>query len=226
MVYHMPKEDDGLDERYVGSRVFRRLADGQIVEVLQDGTVENEFTLGGDSFDSMTADFGSLVRARRESQVAEGSRPEAQKPAEGARKEGAEAQPEPTLADKVVEYLNKDSGFGDDRLRALKKPSSGDVLFHGNLKDLLEEAPKGTPLGGSHHIGGTQKMASGTALISGRTDPLKEALKGRKPTTYKEHMDKVLALRRGDSVAPCSMSSTSRKSPVSAARRAIRSRRL
>jgi hypothetical protein len=60
------EKDEGLEERYVGSRLFRRLNDGQIVEVNADGSVERDFSIGGEDFSSSTADFSSMKQARHE----------------------------------------------------------------------------------------------------------------------------------------------------------------
>jgi hypothetical protein len=188
-------DEEWFEERYIGNRRFRRMADGRVVEILGDGTPIEDFLIEGREFDSWEADFESITGAF-ETQPApvepEATQPtpppEAEKPVEAPR--------EKTTEEKIREYMLKKHGVGgDERLRALKETYSG--VYSGSMREVMDDSPKGTPLGMRHGLGGLHGIRRKSRLFNRRQDPLKKMLEDRKPTTYREHMEKVLKSRKG-----------------------------
>ncbi len=167
----MPRDDEGVEEAEIGGRVYRRLSDGQVVEVLPDGSYERDYTVGGQSLNSRSTDFETIVEARR--------------PAGGG---------EPTDDDRIREYIAQKGG--DERLQDIKQTHSN-FAFKGSLKEILDATPKGTQLGGFHGIGGRHGMSGATKLESQNVDPLRQVLVSRKPTTYAEHIRRLSGGRDG-----------------------------
>jgi hypothetical protein len=195
----MREDDEDEEEKEVDGRRFRKLPDGEIVEILPDGTVAGEFAVGGQQFKSASADFESIRDAKRRLSPDElGEESESQLP--------QDAPPqETTLQDKMKDYLS--SKGGDERSQALKK-SITNYAFKGSLKDILDSVPKGTQLAGSHRIGTAHLMANLTKLESGKVDPLKQILEKRKPTTFTEHLNRVFGEQGGSDAKSMGMRSS------------------
>ena len=170
----MGGKDEVSEDRYVGNRLFRQLSDGQVVEVNPDGTYEREYSVGGREFDAISADFESLSAAR-EHYKASLERQEASEPA-------------PTQEDKITGYLKM------DKATCKQQPTSGRVSFSGSVRALLNDAPKGTEIAGSHHMEATHQIATTNPWVSLRRDLLKEALEKQKIRSYRSHVEKAYGL--------------------------------
>lgn len=179
----MLRDEDVVEEQEVEGRVFRRLGDGQLVEVMADGSYERDVTLPERGSSSRSTDFDKAAEARQ----------------------GEGGGNEPSDADKIRDFLAQKGG--DERVQGLKKMHSS-FAFKGNLKEILDATPKGTQLAGFHGVGGRHGMSGPTQLESKNVDPLKQVLVSRKPTTYAEHIRRLQGARDGNLQSTGSMQSS------------------
>ena len=183
----MAEKDEGVEDRYLGGRLFRKMGDGQIVEVGADGSVDHEFVVGGHAFDSQSASFTSMTSARRKLEESIEAMHEPSSSGEGM------AEPaELTMQDRMREYLNKDKA-SDPRLQG----SHGELHFNfgDKRKSVMDNTPT-TPnaMGGMHGLGGGHGMGgSAGGLGSAKVDPLRKMLDNQKPTSFAGHQEKVKA---------------------------------
>lgn len=174
------------EERYIGGRLFRRLMDGRVVEVMSDGSVKTDFEVGGGSYSQHSADLDTLSKAVDD----QGS---------SAIIEDKDAPTE----DRVREYAAKKAKESASKSAWSSSTFSG--VYKGSVKDLFKNVQGGTPIGGSHQMGSGHGLVTQSTGLSGRADPLREMLDkskaehvgSKKGKKYSEHVSKVMGSRSG-----------------------------
>ncbi|MFH1403391.1 MAG: hypothetical protein ABIH11_03900 [Candidatus Altiarchaeota archaeon] len=187
----MSDGEDWLEERYIGNRRFRRMADGRTVEVTGDGSLVEDFRVEGRDFSSYGADFESISNAYEPRPLVDES-----KPVSGSASSSTAPM---SKEDRIKEYIRKKSKAGkDSRLDAFKVSHSG-VHEGGTSHYLSDDMPKAHTIGGSHRLSSSHDIRGGTGMFSTKQDPLKDILDKRKAESYREHMEKVFGKKASES---------------------------
>lgn len=158
-------EEEILEEEYYGSRCFRKLADGRIVEVIDEGDYRENFFIDGKAMNGygITMDMigESMDRQYEHEEYKPADDPGGKAGSSG--EEGEKKQRKPTMQeviDKAIKKWTPDDDFG----------SGGQMNSGGDMSS-------GKGLGGGGQIGVPD-------------DPLKKAAE-KKVETYSAHMAKV-----------------------------------
>ncbi|MBD3388088.1 MAG: hypothetical protein GF416_03485 [Candidatus Altiarchaeales archaeon] len=169
----MGEDGQWMEEKYIGNRLFRRMGDGRILEVLSDGSTRDDFEVGGRSFTAYDADFNTI------SETYSG---ESQQPPEPPPEPPPEEKPpemkaphELTLQERMAKFMRKQHASHLPQL-----DSDDDASTQEKMKEYIK-----------------QKMEEGKQTSGGRGNPFSQMHQGHhekaegKPRSYKEHMMKV-----------------------------------
>jgi hypothetical protein len=196
----MSDGEEWFEDKYIGSRMFRRMADGQIVEVLPDGSIRENYEVEGRHFDSWDADLDSIAEAFTPPAPAEPEpQPEPEQIAAPEKAGVGKHVKELSMEERIQDYIAGKRGYVgvDKKVKTFEYSASG--MYHGSIKKLLNDSPKAHGLHGSHSMGGMHGLRSGSKVQGTKEDPLKRIFKKtqqkelikKKETSYKEHINKT-----------------------------------
>ncbi|MBU0762205.1 MAG: hypothetical protein KKD39_04210 [Candidatus Altiarchaeota archaeon] len=197
-----------MEEHWIDGRLFRVLNDGRTVEVMGDGSTEENFMVGGQQFDSYSADTTALENAAEYRSPLAGQKAQkekAQVPGANWNKvsfgnlpkkpvEDMQSTPEYSEEGELVssenvapEPISSDKKVIDSRLSKFKSNYSGVVKK--SVKDMLAEVQSAHTIGGMHSLGGGHDLGGGSQLAS-KKQGLGDNFR-KKPGTLSEHMERV-----------------------------------
>lgn len=125
-----------MEEHWVGGRLFKKLDDGRLVEVAGDGTLNDTYTVGGETFDSYSAD-PSMIEDARSSHY--------------------------SRMDETEKYSGSPKPIQDSRTKKFKSNYSGFVKRP--LSEILADTQKGHSLAGDHSLDAGHDLGGPTGLI-------------------------------------------------------------
>lgn len=244
--------------KIVEGRMFKNTMDGRTVEVFSDGSISEDYEIGGKVYDAWGANFDKLEEYQKgatESPMEKFQEPE---PVETRSVEEIVGYAVENKQERIVEtaevMVNNQVGQGyddgkpptegglaqysgmdkeanpekivsDGRLSKFKTNYSG--INKVSIKDLLNDAPKKTSLGGGHGLSGGHNMKSTVSLIENKENPFKQMLKAKKGGTDQKYWDKISAQKTqkmmgGNSMSLKSMIAASKKSNNTKAKRLLK----